>query len=87
MITEKEIAALMPKHTPAPLDQVFYRDLVNHWNFFGSPALVRKQGRGWITDFRGHGHPTVYRTKREAEAMATAWVLEVSRAGRHRAAA
>jgi hypothetical protein len=58
---------------------IFDRDLCNAWSMFGPASLVKKLGRGWITSFRGHGHPTVYKTKDEAIQMARAWVLEAGR--------
>jgi hypothetical protein len=66
----------------APTDReflIFARDLSNHSMHFGTTALVRKLGRGWITQFRGHGHPVVFKTKGEAVKMAAEWVREVSR--------
>jgi hypothetical protein len=51
---------------------------------FGCSALVKKLGRGWQVDFRGHGHPVIYKTKRQATEMASAWISEVCRAGLHR---
>lgn len=72
------IKALLPEYKLCALDQVFYRDLVNHWSMFGSPSLVQKRGRGWVTNFRDHGHPTIWKTKTKAMEMAGAWVLEVA---------
>ncbi len=86
MMTEAEIQALLPKPKKPEVDITFYRDLTNHWSMFGEAALVKKLGKGWIVDFRGHGHPIVYKTKREAMHWATEWVLEVSRAGLNRTA-
>jgi hypothetical protein len=85
MMTEAEIQALLPKRQKPALDVTFYRNLTNHWSMFGPTALVKKQGRGWIVDFCGHGHPTVYKTKREAMHWATKWVLETSSARLSRA--
>lgn len=68
--------------TLAPEDNeflIFARDLSNHSMHFGTTALVKKLGSGWVTDFRGHGHPVVFKTKTAAVEMAAAWVREVSR--------
>lgn len=74
-MTRDELLALMPEDKPAPLDETFYRDLHNHWSTWGADGLVRKRGRGWVVEFRGHGHPTIFKTKREACDMANRWVM------------
>ncbi len=87
-MSKDEIDALVRAAAPKPatLDETFYRDLSNHWSMFGAAALVQKRGRGWTTSFRGNGHPTIFKTKREAMEMADAWVLESARK-RHETAA
>jgi len=65
----------MTTSTETDTDPTFARDITNHWMMFGSGALVKKLGRGWITSFRGRGHPTVFKTKTAAMKMADAWVM------------
>lgn len=73
-MTREEILALLPKDQPAELDSVFYRDLANHVNMFGPACICHKRGRGWAVEFRGHGFPVIFKTKREAIEKAQSWV-------------
>jgi hypothetical protein len=63
-------------------DDSFDRDLINHWTMFGVDSLVSKVGRKWKVEFRGKGFPVVFKTKTEASARATEWVLARARARR-----
>jgi hypothetical protein len=58
------------------------RDLQNHVSHFGLYAVVRKLGAKWIVDFRGHGCPTLFKTRDEA----AEWVQDWTDALRKRAA-
>lgn len=73
-MTKEELEALMPTAKPADLNKEFYRDLINHTAMWGI-------GKSWQVNFRGHGHPVCYTTKKEAVASATAWILSVSQDG------
>lgn len=80
-MTKEELEALMPVEKPAELNTEFYRSLVNHTAMWGDDSIVKKLGRGWTVNFRGHGHPIIFKTKKEAVEMAGNWVLSVSRDG------
>ncbi len=58
------------------------RDLQNQVDHFGLYAVVRKVGRKWSVNFRGHGCPTLFNTR----TAAANWVQEWTQALRQRAA-
>lgn len=81
-MTDAEVMELLPKHGKPALTPAFYRELVTCRLRFGASALVRKSGRGWVVDYRGHGQPCVWKTKAKAMEMAEAWVGEASKLAR-----
>ena len=52
-------------------------DMLRHTMMFGEGAICRKLGTRWTVEWRGHGFPTVFRTKTAACAKAREWVQTV----------
>lgn len=55
------------------MDTETLSDFQKFTSIYGDAALVKKMGKNWVVEFRGHGFSNVFRTRIAAMEKARAW--------------